>query len=100
VYTTSDKPLVGICFGHQILGRALAAKVGRNPEGWEVAVSKISLTDKGRKIFGGDSLVSHMYILADEYFILTIRSLEPVGPSPDAPGCGFDSARRTGEYRI
>jgi GMP synthase-like glutamine amidotransferase len=30
--------LIGICFGHQIIGRALEQKVGRSDRGWEGVV--------------------------------------------------------------
>lgn len=54
--------LVGVCFGHQIIGRAMGAKVGRNdnPAGWEVSVTDVDLTAEGRKVFdqGKDVLVS------------------------------------------
>lgn len=57
-YDTGRVKIVGICFGHQILGRALDAKVGRSDKGWEVAVTKIDCTEKGQQIFGKDALVS------------------------------------------
>ncbi|KAI5303417.1 hypothetical protein KEM56_007565 [Ascosphaera pollenicola] len=44
--------LVGICFGHQIIGRALGVKVGPNEKGWEVAVTDFNLTNEGKKLFG------------------------------------------------
>ena len=34
----SDRPLVGTCFGHQLLARALGAEVKRAPGGWGAAV--------------------------------------------------------------
>lgn len=43
--------LLGICFGHQIIARALGAKVGVNPKGWEVAATPVTLTSKGQEIF-------------------------------------------------
>lgn len=49
--------IVGICFGHQILGRALGATVGRSEKGWEVSVTPIELTPLGKKIFGLSTLV-------------------------------------------
>jgi GMP synthase-like glutamine amidotransferase len=49
--------LIGVCFGHQIVGRALGAKVGRSDGGWEVAVNDIELTEKGKELFGVDKLV-------------------------------------------
>lgn len=49
--------LVGICFGHQIIARALNAEVARSSGGWEVAVSNINLSEKGREIFGVESIV-------------------------------------------
>ena len=50
--------VIGVCFGHQIVGRALKAKVGRNPGGWEAAVNEVQLSNKGKEVFGVDKLVS------------------------------------------
>ena len=49
---------MGICFGHQIIARALGTPVQRSTIGWEVSVDQINLTDDGRKLFGVDKLVS------------------------------------------
>lgn len=49
--------VVGVCFGHQIVGRAEGAKCGRSNKGWEVAVTEVDLTDKGKEIFGLDKMV-------------------------------------------
>ncbi|KAK0121477.1 hypothetical protein ONS95_009771 [Cadophora gregata] len=48
--------IVGVCFGHQILGRALGAKVGRSERGWEISVTAMDLTKKGQELFGRTSL--------------------------------------------
>ena len=49
--------LIGVCFGHQIIGRALGVKVGRSDKGWEVAVVNVELTTKGKEMFGLEELV-------------------------------------------
>jgi GMP synthase-like glutamine amidotransferase len=59
LYKTTSKPIVGICFGHQIIARALDAPVERNSVGWEVAVDQINLTPEGQKLFGVDKLALH-----------------------------------------
>ena len=49
--------LIGVCFGHQIIGRALHVAVGRSDAGWEVAVVPVALTDEGKQLFGVQTLV-------------------------------------------
>jgi GMP synthase-like glutamine amidotransferase len=58
VLTETDVRVIGVCFGHQIVGRALKAGVGRNPDGWEAAVNDVQLTEKGKEVFGTDKIVS------------------------------------------
>jgi GMP synthase-like glutamine amidotransferase len=47
----SNVKVVGICFGHQIVGRALGAPVGRNSKGWEASITPMKLTQIGLKVF-------------------------------------------------
>lgn len=49
--------VIGVCFGHQIIGRAMGAKVARSNLGWEVSVSEVNLTARGKEIFGQEKLV-------------------------------------------
>lgn len=51
--------ILGICFGHQIVGRALGTKVGPNDQGWEISVCDMDLTNKGKELFGQDKLVRY-----------------------------------------
>ncbi|KAK2759448.1 hypothetical protein FQN54_002926 [Arachnomyces sp. PD_36] len=50
--------IIGICFGHQILGRALGAQSGRNNGLWELGVVEVNLTETGKEVLGitGDKL--------------------------------------------
>ncbi|KAJ5667821.1 uncharacterized protein N7477_006391 [Penicillium maclennaniae] len=58
VVKAHKKPVVGICFGHQILARALGKRVSRG-DSWEISSSKITLTDAGKELFGKDELHLH-----------------------------------------
>ncbi|KAK7981557.1 hypothetical protein PG988_003795 [Apiospora saccharicola] len=54
--------VIGVCFGHQIIGRAMGAPVGRSDRGWELSVIDMALTDEGKRIFGGETLkIHHMH---------------------------------------
>ncbi|GCB19429.1 putative glutamine amidotransferase-like protein C13C5.04 [Aspergillus awamori] len=59
-YHVYQKPVIGICFGHQIIARALGARVGPNVSGWEVAVESVDLTSAGKRLLGRDTLAIHM----------------------------------------
>ncbi|MEI6756474.1 MAG: glutamine amidotransferase [Chlorobium sp.] len=51
----SGVPLLGICYGHQLLGRAMGGEVGYNPLGKEIGTVGISLTHEaeGDLLFRG-----------------------------------------------
>lgn len=53
--------VVGVCFGHQIAGRALGAECRLSGEQvpWEVSVVDMSLTDVGKAVFGRDGVAIH-----------------------------------------
>lgn len=55
--------VIGVCFGHQIVGRAMGVQVDRSEKGWETSVTAIDLTKRGQEIFGQASLVRFRFPL-------------------------------------
>jgi len=72
--------LIGVCFGHQIIGRAMGVKVGRNDDGWEVSVSRVNLTTKGQEIFQQDTLSLHQ--MHRDIVFYYPQGVEQLGSSP------------------
>jgi GMP synthase-like glutamine amidotransferase len=72
--------ILAVCFGHQIIGRALGLPVGRSDVGWEVSVVPVSLTSFGKEVFQQDRLVSRLH-KASQHGIVT-RATEPLSDAP------------------
>src|SRR6185436_4711220 len=52
--SAANVPILGICFGHQLLGQALGGRVEKNPNGREIGTVRLSLEDEARRdpLFG------------------------------------------------
>ncbi|CAG8476104.1 13408_t:CDS:2 [Ambispora leptoticha] len=61
--------LVGVCFGHQIIGKAMGAPVIKNPLGYEVGVHKITLTYPGKKFLKTDNKFLDIVIALPKGFV-------------------------------
>ncbi|KAF9101494.1 hypothetical protein BGX29_005539 [Mortierella sp. GBA35] len=48
--------VVGICFGHQIIGRAFKANVSKSTRGWELGWTLTELTEEGKKFWQHDTM--------------------------------------------
>jgi GMP synthase (glutamine-hydrolysing) len=42
----ADRPMVGICFGHQVIAQALGGKVIKHPNGWRVGATEYQIDDQ------------------------------------------------------
>jgi GMP synthase-like glutamine amidotransferase len=60
--------IIGVCFGHQIVGRALGAPVGRSDGGWETSVLPLQLTETGKEIFQRDNVVRILLLRHEKGF--------------------------------
>lgn len=55
--------ILGICFGHQVLCRALGGKIGRALVGWDIGLRKITVFDKLSAKYSGFQIPSMISIV-------------------------------------
>ncbi|ERT03391.1 GMP synthase (glutamine-hydrolyzing) [Sporothrix schenckii 1099-18] len=74
--------MLGICFGHQIIGRALGAPVTKGAKGWEVSVTDVTLSPEGVAFFGSELRAADHSRLAIQQMHRDIVVEYPAGAVP------------------
>jgi GMP synthase-like glutamine amidotransferase len=89
----SDRPFVGICFGHQLLARTLGADVKRAPGGWGVGVLPMSILQQEHWMTPARSTVRMQYMHADQVTTLP-DGATLLGEAPHCPVAMFQCGAR------
>ncbi|KAI5117618.1 hypothetical protein M0805_001218 [Coniferiporia weirii] len=84
--TRPDVKLIGICFGHQIIARALGGACVPNGGQWEIGSYDLDLTDVGRAVFGTEASTiaiqqmhrDHVPALPPSFLLLCSTPITPV----------------------
>lgn len=64
------RPVVGICFGHQILAQAMGGKVERAEAGWGLGIHTYAVTDRPAWMEGEEAAISLSVVHRDQVSVV------------------------------
>lgn len=87
----SATPFLGICYGHQLLGRALGGQVGYNPLGREIGTVLVSLTEDGLSdmLFRGVGATFHAHTIHEQSVLELPQGAVALARNPHDPVHAF-----------
>lgn len=85
------KPLVGACFGHQIVAEALGGRVAQNPQGWVLGIETTSYHQPAPWMHPAARDIS-LYAAHKEQVIDLPAEAETIGTAPGCPHAAFSVA--------
>ena len=62
----AEIPLVGICFGHQAIAKALGGEVIKSPKGWGLGIRQVDMTEEGKELPDSDACLKLIYVHQDQ----------------------------------
>lgn len=80
----AQRPIVGVCFGHQILAEAMGGRVEKAPGGWRVGMERYTTTLGGGTSTGGERTVA-MPAFHQDQVVVQPPGTEIVASSPACP---------------
>lgn len=83
-----DIPVLGICFGHQLMAQALGGKVEKSLKGRGIGIHRHELTDAGRELFKGlDAL--HLVAAHQDQVVVPAPGSRLLATSPFCENAAF-----------